>query len=99
MAAVLVASTPAHGAAMMHWLKLDPKDWRIVCYGDDVNHFYSHGILVHPLEEINEDYAAWLLAFLAPRLIAGLKTMDVVPPSWKLVIGDPVVVDNGFDFS
>lgn len=77
----MVASSKRQAEAMIAWLKLDPKVWTAVAYGDPVKQLYSHAKLVRPSEGVFREHCDWVLEKLVPNLTL---TVTTVPPNWKI---------------
>jgi len=77
----MVASSKTQAAAMIAWLKLDPKDWEPVVYGQPITKLYSHAKLVRPSGGVVQAHTDWVLEKLVPSLCLSATT---IPPNWRI---------------
>ncbi|MEY9138528.1 hypothetical protein ABIE79_010056 [Bradyrhizobium diazoefficiens] len=77
----MVASSKKQAEAMIAWLRLDPKEWEPIAYGDAVTKLYSNAKLVRPSEGVEQAHSNWVLEKLVPNLCLAVST---VPPQWRI---------------
>jgi hypothetical protein len=77
----IVADSKAHASAMIAWLKLDPKLWEPVVYGQDIKVVYQDAKLIRPLSGVEQQHSDWVFEKLVPSIT---KHCTVVPPCWRI---------------
>ncbi|SHH05572.1 hypothetical protein [Bradyrhizobium erythrophlei] len=77
----MVASTRKHAEVMIAWLKLNPKEWEPIAYGDPVAKLYSNAKLIRPCIGVEQEHVDWVLEKLVPNLCLAVST---VPAHWMI---------------
>jgi hypothetical protein len=77
----MVADTKKAAEAMIAWLRLDPKQWEPVVYGQVVTKLYSNAKLIRPISGVHQAHTDWVLEKLIPNLCLSVST---VPPHWGI---------------
>lgn len=77
----MVADTKTHADAMIVWMRLDPKQWEAVAYGQPVNKLYGNAMLVRPIGGVEQAHTDWVLEKLVPHLCLAVQTL---PPNWRI---------------
>ena len=69
MPSAMIGATLTHAKAMITWLKLDPKLWRAVAYGQSINGArFMTAMCIRPISGVTPDHAAWLAHELRPAV-------------------------------
>jgi len=80
MRSVIVAGSRLHAAAMIRWLRLDPKVWQPLAYGDGVEGTFEFARIVRPSEGVTEDHQTWVFQSLIPNICL---TTTAIPETWR----------------
>jgi hypothetical protein len=81
MRSVVIADTEKHAEAMIKWLKLNPRKWHAVAYGEKIREVYESCKLVRPSKGIQQVHFDWVLEQLVPNLCL---SAEPIPPIWHL---------------